>query len=72
MLRKKHTEVRKILNTSKKENESGMIVTYKLKFINSLKFIGSPLSSLADNFAEGLHKSKCKDCRCCVEYVAVN
>ena len=72
MFRRKHREIPNILNANEKENGNGKIVICKLKFINSLKFIGSPLSSLADNLAEELHKSKYKDCRCCLEYVTVN
>ena len=28
----------------------------------------SSLSNLADNLAEGIHKIKCKDCKCFLEY----
>ena len=31
--------------------------------------MSSSLSSLADNLSEGLHKSKCKDCKSDLEYV---
>ena len=34
--------------------------------------MASSHSSLADNLAKGLHKSKCKDIKSCPEYVAVN
>ena len=47
-----------------------MIITisFKLKFFDSEKFMASSLSSLADNLAEGIHKIKCKDCDCLLEY----
>ena len=32
----------------------------RLQFIDSAKFLGSLLSSLANNLAEGVHKIKCK------------
>lgn len=56
----------------KKGNENGEAVTYKMKFIGSIKFMASSHSSLADDLAKGLHKSKCKDIKSCPEYVAVN
>ena len=31
----------------------------------------SSLSNLADNLAEGIHKIKCKDCDCFLEYESV-
>ena len=33
-------------------------ITYKIRFIDSLRFIVSSLSDLADNLAEGLHDGK--------------
>ena len=31
----------------------------------------SSLSNLVDNFEEGVHKTKCKDCNCFLEYEIV-
>ena len=58
-------------------------ISYKLKFIDSTRFIASALSNLVDNLVEGIHKikskyrhdsKKCytceikyKYCKCCVE-----
>ena len=33
--------------------------------------MSSSLSSLADNFAEGLHNSKCMDCESCLKYNSI-
>ena len=33
--------------------------------------MSSSLSSLDDNFSEGLHNNKCKDCKSCLEYNSV-
>ena len=53
---------------------------YKLKFIDSAKFMAISLSNLVDNLAEGIQKMKCKrghvktsetcgtSCKCCLEY----
>ena len=43
-----------------------------MKFIDSLSFMISSLSSLTDNLVERFHKGKCKDCKFCLEYVTVN
>ena len=33
--------------------------------------MASALSNLADNFAEGIHKTTCQDCDCFLEYESV-
>ena len=55
----------------KKENKNGMTVTYKIKFIDNIRFMASSLSSLPDNFVEGLHKGKCEKCKSGLEYATV-
>ena len=37
-------------------------MTYRLKPINSVRFMARSVSSIYDNLAEGLHNSKCLDC----------
>ena len=34
----------------------------------SVRFFASSLSNLVDNLAKGIHKIKCKDCDCFLEY----
>ena len=46
----------------KKENEDGETVTYKIKFIDSCRFMQSKLSDLADNLSE-INNKECKKCR---------
>ena len=41
-------------------NNSVATISYKIKFIDSSRFIASSLSNLVDNLAEGIHKIKCK------------
>ena len=48
-----------------------IIISYKIKFINSARFMGSLLSNLVNNLAERIHKIKCKDCDCFLEYESV-
>ena len=43
-------------------NESVVTWSYKIKFIDSVRFMVRWLSNLVDNLVEGIHKIKCKDC----------
>ena len=43
----------------KKELENGKTITYKIKLLDSFKYISSLLSCLVDNLSEGLHNDKC-------------
>ena len=46
-----------------KELDNGKTITYRLKFIDSFRFMSTLLSSLIDNLSEKLHSDKCKDCK---------
>ena len=47
-----------------------MEISYKVKFIDSFRFMSSSLSSLVDNLSEVLHSGKCTDCKSCLDYMA--
>ena len=49
-----------------KNPENDKTVIYKIKFIDSARFMAISLSSLADNLAEGIHNSKWHDCKSCL------
>ena len=55
----------------KKGLDNGKSIKYKIKFIDSFRFISSSLSNLVDNLSEGLHCDKCIDCKSCLEYMSV-
>ena len=46
-------------------------ITYKIKFIDSYRFMSSSLSKLVGNFTEGIHNNKCLDCNSCLDYVRI-
>ena len=41
---------------------------WKIKSIDSTRFMAASSSNLVDNLAEGINKIKCKDCDCFLEY----
>ena len=43
----------------KKENDNGKKITYKLKFIDSCRFMSTSLSNLVDNLS-GVYDKECK------------
>ena len=45
----------------KKENDNGKKITYKLKFIDSYKFMSTSLSNHVDNLS-GEYDKECKKC----------
>ena len=42
-------------------------ITYKIKFIDSYRFMSISLSKLVDNSSEGIHNNRCVDCKSCLE-----
>ena len=62
---------KEVSTIDKDGNESVVTISYKIKFIDSARFMASSLSSLIDNLAKGIYKIKCKDCDCFLEYESV-
>ena len=56
------------IKIDKECNESVKTIFYKIKFIDSARFMASSLLNLVDNLTEGIHKIKYKDCYCFLEY----
>ena len=59
---------KEVTKIDKDGNESVVIISYKIKFIDNARFMASSLSNLVDNLAERIHKTKCKDCDFFFEY----
>ena len=62
---------KEVSTTDKDGNESVVTISYKIKFFNSARFMASSLSNLVDNLTEEIHKIKCRDCNCFLEYESV-
>ena len=43
----------------KKIENKNIKITYKIKFIDSYRFMSSSLSKLVDNLSEAIHNNKC-------------
>ena len=55
----------------KKIENKDLEITYKIKFIDSYRFMSSSLSKLVDNLSEGIHNDKCVDCKSNLDYVRI-
>ena len=68
MLRRKYRVIYNIFSTNKeKDRKKNIEITYKIKFIDSYRFMSMPLSKLIDNLSEGIHNNKCADCKSCLD-----
>ena len=55
----------------KKIDNKDLEITYKIKFIDSYRFMSSSLSKLVDNLSEGIHDNKCSDCESNLDYIKI-
>ena len=49
--------------------DDGKPIVYKIKFIDSFRFVSTSLSSLVDSLSDGLYNIKCKDCNSFLDYM---
>ena len=56
---------------NKKIDNKDLEITYKIKFIDSYRFMPSSLSKLVDNLSEGIHNNKCSDCESNLDYIKI-
>ena len=64
MLKRKYKKIYYLFNTKlkkKKKNDDGKTITYKIKFIDTCRFMQRKLSNLADNLSE-INNKDCKKC----------
>ena len=62
--------VKEGINIDKDGNEKVVTISQKIKFIDRAGVMAS-LSNLVENLTEGIHKIKCKDIDCSLEYESV-
>ena len=62
---------KKITKIDKYGNDKIVNISYKIKFIDSFRFMSSTLSRLVDTLSEGLHSDQCTDCKSCLDYMSV-
>ena len=55
----------------KKIENKDLEITYKIKFIDSIRFMTSSLSKLVDNLSEGIHNNKYSDCSSNLDYIKI-
>ena len=55
----------------KKIDNKDLEITYKIKFIDSYRFMSSLLLKLVDNLSEGIHNNKCFDCESNLDYIKI-
>ena len=53
----------------KKIEDKDLEITYKIKFIDSYRFMSSSLSKIVDNLSEGIRNNRCLDCNSCLDYI---
>ena len=51
---------RKVTEIDKDGDESVVTISYKVKFIDSARFIATWISNRVDNLTEGIHQIKCE------------
>ena len=60
---------KKITKIDKDGNDKIVNISYKIKFIDSFRFMPSSLSSLVSGLSYGLYSDKCTDCKSCLDYM---
>ena len=68
-IQKNITIKKEITKKDKDGNDKITKIPYKIKFIDSFRFMSSSLPNLVDNLPEGIHGDKCTDCKSYLDYM---
>ena len=60
---------KEIAKKDKNGNDKITKISYKIKFIDSYRFMSTLLSNLVSNLSEGFHNDRCIDCKSCLDYM---
>ena len=60
---------KEITKKEKNGNDKLTKISYKIKFIDSYRFMSTSLSNLFSNLSKGLHNDRCIDCKSCLDYM---
>ena len=60
---------KEITRTDKDGNDKTTKISYKIKFIDSYRFMSTSLSNLVNNLSDAVHSDKCTDCNSYLDYV---
>ena len=63
--------IKKEITKIDRDGNENVVNILQIKFIDSARFMASSLSNLVDSLTERIHKIKCKDCDCFLEYESV-
>ena len=77
MFRRKYRKIHNLSvpirkETTKKDkggNDRITKISYKIKFIDSYRFMSTSLSNLVNNLSEGVHNDKCTSCKSRLDYL---
>ena len=59
------------IKKDKDGNYKSVNIPYRLKFIDSFRFMSASLSSLGDDLSDGLHSNKGTNCESSLDYMKV-
>ena len=68
---RKDRKVYSFFSTNRKNIENGEIIVYRIKCIDSMRFMTTLIWRLSENLADRLHNSKWKDFKSCLAYIKV-
>ena len=60
---------KEITKKDKNGNDKITKISYKIKFIDSCRFMSISLSNLVNNSSEGFHNDRCIDCKPFLDYM---